>query len=256
MSTKAFETQLTKFGFSDKEARVYLASLEIGPSPVQKISDKAGVKRATTYVMIQSLIDRGLMSSFEKGKKTFFSAEKPSRLNKIIEAEKESIESRKEILDQILPALLSIGRQEERPNVSFFEGLEGLKAIHEDVLKTTDKTLENIVALDDALGLDVSDEHVADLREKLAKKKVVVRILYTSKTRQLNLPPSLNWQVKKIPHDLLPLHGELTLYGNKVAAFSYRGKIFGTIIESKEVAQTIRVLFELAWSSNQIKKEA
>lgn len=256
MSPKIFENQLAKLGFSDKEAKVYLASLEIGPSPVQKISQKAGVKRATTYVMIQSLMDRGLMSSYEKGKKTFFAAEKPSRLNNIIENERASVESRKAILDEILPTLLSFGAHEQRPMVSFFEGLEGLKAIHDDVLRTTDKSLENIVALDDALSLDVGDEHVSDLREKLAKKGVGVRILYSSKNRKLDLPSKLRWQVRKMPIDVFPIHGELTLYGDKVAAFSYRGKIFGTIVESKEIAQTIRVLFELAWTSTKIKTEA
>ena len=61
--------ELEHLGLSDKEARVYLAALEMGPSPVQDISHKAHVNRATTYVMIESLAARGLMSTFQKGKK-------------------------------------------------------------------------------------------------------------------------------------------------------------------------------------------
>ena len=47
--------ELEHLGLSDKEAKVYLAALEMGPSPVQDISHKAHVNRATTYVMIESL---------------------------------------------------------------------------------------------------------------------------------------------------------------------------------------------------------
>lgn len=258
MTMKPIESQLGRLGFSDKEAKVYIASLELGPTPIQKIAEKSGVKRATTYVMVESLIDRGLMSTFEKGKKTFFTAESPDRLNRILESEKNEVENRRSILEKILPGLLSLGANaEHKPRVQFYEGAEGLKSIHDDVLATTDRTLENIVSLDDAATIEVGDEHVADLREKLENKGVKVRVLYTSKqNKKLEYPAKLQWQVRRMPYDLFPLHGELTLYGDKVAAFSYRGKIFGTIIKSKEIAQTVRVLFELAWTSPNIKIEA
>ena len=54
--------ELGHLGLSEKEAAVYLASLELGPAPVQDISHKAKVNRATTYVMIESLMGRGLIS--------------------------------------------------------------------------------------------------------------------------------------------------------------------------------------------------
>lgn len=202
-------------------------------------------------------MDRGLMSTFDKGKKTYFSAESPERLSKFFDEEIAASENRKKIYDDILPGLLALNVVAgNRPRVQFYEGFEGLRAIHADVLATTDKELENIVALDDAKMMNIGDEHVADLRDKLERKGVRVRILYSSKKDKLEYPKNLRWQVKRMSSEIFPMHGELTLYGDKVAAFSYRGKIFGTIIESKEITQTIRVLFELAWKSSDIKTEA
>lgn len=43
------------------------------------------------------------------------------------------------------------------------------------------------------------------------------------------------------------MHGELTVYGNKVAMVALKGKLSGVIIESKEMATMVRTLFELAW---------
>jgi hypothetical protein len=251
MSVKPYEAQLSKLGFSDKEARVYLASLELGPSPVQAIAQKAGVKRATTYVMIEALRDRGLVSTFEKGKKTMFVAESPERLMHILDQEGETIINKKRLLEDLMPDLVAFLRAAgDRPNILFYEGIEGLKAIHEDILRTNDKTLENIVALDDVLKVESSPDDVAVFRNSLHSKGIAIRILYSSKSKEIELPSRFSsWVVKKIPYEKMPLHGEITLYGDKVAAFSYRGKIFGTIIESKEIAQTIRVLFELAWAS-------
>ena len=71
--------ELTHLGLGEKEALVYLAALELGPAPVQDISHKAKVNRATTYVMIESLSTRGLISTFVKGKKRYYSAESPDR---------------------------------------------------------------------------------------------------------------------------------------------------------------------------------
>ncbi len=63
--------QLQKIGFSDKEAAVYLASLELGPATILELAKKAKVKRPTVHVLVEGFIKRGLASSFEKGKKRF-----------------------------------------------------------------------------------------------------------------------------------------------------------------------------------------
>lgn len=252
MATKAYEGYLKKIGFSEKESLVYLASLELGAAPVQKIAQKAGVKRATTYVMIESLIDRGLMSTFNKGKKTFFSAQTPEKIMTLLEAEKSDVEEKQEILNGILPDLLAFVRATgEKPLISFFEGVDGLRAIHQEVLNSVGDSLENIVSLDDARKIDPPHDDVAFFRNKLEKKGVKIKILYTAKDHALDLPKHLDakWESRKISAEKFPLHGEITIFGNKVAAFSYRGKIFGTIIESKEISQTVKVLFELAWSA-------
>jgi len=51
--------ELQKLGLSDKESKVYLASLELGPAPIAAIAKQASVNRPTTYVIIESLIKKG-----------------------------------------------------------------------------------------------------------------------------------------------------------------------------------------------------
>lgn len=82
------EQQLKQLGFADKEAKVYLASLKLGSNTIQEIARSAGVNRATTYVIIEKLIKKGLMSSIKKGKKTFFKSPTHKPFGKSLESKK------------------------------------------------------------------------------------------------------------------------------------------------------------------------
>src|SRR4051812_8491190 len=82
---------LTDFGLSDKEALVYLTSLELGSSSVLKISKLSGLKRPTVYLIVDSLITKGLMSIEVKGFKKQYVAESPDRLEAIFNERKHEL---------------------------------------------------------------------------------------------------------------------------------------------------------------------
>ncbi len=247
----SFEQDFQKLGLSDKEAKVYWASLELGPSPVQVISRKAGVNRATTYVMIESLTDRGLIGSVKKGKKTLFVAEHPEQLSRIVDVELNKAHQKKQLLDGLLPKLATIlDAASEKPRIEMFEGLDGLRTVHEDLIAHGKKfgSIENIAAVDDARDLVLFDD-ISKHWEEIAKQKIKVRSIITQSLSLESLPEKVKnfWEERRVSKENFPFHGELVIYGNKVAALAYRGKIVGVIIESQEIAQTVRVLFELAW---------
>jgi sugar-specific transcriptional regulator TrmB len=68
---------LIKLGLSEKEAAVYLATLELGEDTALNIAEKSQVNRTTTYVILEKLMKLGLASTVERGKKTVFVAEDP-----------------------------------------------------------------------------------------------------------------------------------------------------------------------------------
>ncbi len=255
MSKQLYEHQLSQLGFSEKEVKVYVTSLSLGPSTVQNIAEKSGVKRATVYVMIESLVTRGLMSSFVHGKKTFYKAEDPGHLLHLLNEESKKLAEKKAALHELLPYLASVvSTSSEHPNVKLFSGIDGLKAIHNQVMSARVDELLNIVAVDDAekLGLTEHDD-VVSFRKDLAKRRVRVRGLYASaKKKKLAHDPGHLWELKQIPTDFIPFHGEITVFGDKVAFFSFRGALVGSIIESSAIAQAMRVLFELAWTSSKL----
>src|SRR3990167_6712494 len=82
--------ELMSLGLKDKEVVVYLSCLELGPSPAQVIAKKAGVVRATTYVILEELMNMGLVTKYKEGKKTMFSAEAPRQLLRLLERQEEA----------------------------------------------------------------------------------------------------------------------------------------------------------------------
>ena len=82
---------LMDIGLSEKEAAVYLALLELGSDTVQHIAKKSAVNRATTYVILDSLKKKGVVSTVEKGTKTHFQAESPESLRKLIRLQEAEI---------------------------------------------------------------------------------------------------------------------------------------------------------------------
>ncbi len=119
---------LQEFGLTQKQARIYLATLELGSAPVNAIAKKAEIPRPTCYDVLESLTNQGIASSYIKKKTRYYSVEEPK---KIVELAQQRANTLKETLPQ-LEALY--GHARERPQVRFFQGKEGMKQIFEEVL--------------------------------------------------------------------------------------------------------------------------
>ncbi|MCX6780884.1 MAG: hypothetical protein NT003_02075 [Candidatus Magasanikbacteria bacterium] len=233
---------LKSLGLTDSETTIYILSLELGPAPVQDIARKAGVSRMTTYTAIESLTNRGLMSSVLKGKKMLYAAENPERLisfvkGKVIEAET--------TLREIEHSLgeLKLKQRGEKPAVRLLEGIEGLQTYLEDVIATKPNDTCEFYNADTVFEVFTPDD-LKPLREHMSRLKVKGRALHSG---TLKMDPRKEVETVKIIHPHKNFGGDIFVYGNKVALSTLHGKIITVIIESQEIADTIQALFDLAW---------
>lgn len=248
-----FLKELIEFGLSEKAARVYLASLELGPSPVQLIAKKADVNRPTAYVMIEALSSRGLMSSFEKGKKRYFSAENPEHLLVLLDSERESVKTKEGSIKKILPELKKFADYfSDRPGVSFYEGLDGIAALREDVIRSGEKELLELVPIDEAKKY-IQEEASDDLKGEI-HKKVKIKSVYTTHHGPVLKEKNGAIESRYISTENLNLGCEIIVYGDKTAFFAYSGKPNGVMVHSKEIAQTMKSLFDLTWREAERQK--
>lgn len=241
--------ELQEFGLLEKEARVYLASLEIGKATADELSKHAQIKRPTTYVQIESLIKKGLMSTYEEGKKTYFTPESPEYLRRLFEKKRSELELKESELEKLLPGLKDLFEHAgERPRVRFFEGKGGLITMREEILKTKTGEMKVMFSHPDLLQV-FPEEELNDFTKRRIQKGVHVKLLYTRKEGRFKEPTPQLTEERYIPEKLFPLESFLYLYDNTVALASLKGKIVGVIIENKEIARSINSVFELAWET-------
>lgn len=249
------EKELEKLGLSEKEAKVYLASLELGASPVQKISQKAKVNRATTYVVIEDLKAMGLMSTFEEGKKTFFVAEKPERLLVRLESEEVKLKEKIGLLQERLPELKSIFNAViDKPKVRYFEGVEGLKTVQQDFIESLHPGDILYTFFPHDKGVEKLGFNVDRFWQKRVQKKITTEIIYSSPNgRQKDYEEELaayGNEAKFIDYKEFPIKGGMNIYGNKIFMIDYQGKLGGIMIENQTLAEMMRLIFKLLWKNN------
>lgn len=239
------ERELQEIGLNEKEAKVYLANLELGQSTVQEIAKKADVNRATAYFIIEGLMKKGLISSFHKGKKQYFISADPDRLVEVLEQEKYTIEKREENLKKLLPQLQSLNnKQKDRPVVKYYEGKEGIITMLEEFMKTATGTINMAYSMDN-LDRVFSDKEKAKEKEKRIKKGLKTKVIYTFKNGKLEKHPLSSR--RKVPFEKFPITCDIAVYNNKVRIASLGDKLSGIIIEDQEIANSIQAILDLAW---------
>jgi len=121
--------QLKSLNLTDKEARVYLALLELGPSTPYRIAKRARLKRPTAYVIAEELAEKGLVIQVTGEKNKMYMARSP-------ETYFEEAESKLQNAKLVLPELMALQRKtSEKPNILYFEGVDGIKQAYDYRLK-------------------------------------------------------------------------------------------------------------------------
>ncbi|HYC34105.1 MAG TPA: helix-turn-helix domain-containing protein, partial [Candidatus Paceibacterota bacterium] len=124
-------------GLSEKEANVYYATLELGRGTVTAISRKAGINRTTGYSVLNSLVSRNLVRISGKEPKQEYVAETPENILSSKQAQLTKLKKDIEQTEKLLPELKSIYKTGDRPQIKFYEGIDGLKLVYEDTLTSS-----------------------------------------------------------------------------------------------------------------------
>ena len=241
------EKELQEIGLNEKEAKVYLAALELGQSVVQNIAKKAELNRATAYFIIDNLMKRGLMSSFHQGKKQYFMAADPDKLIDIAEQEKQRIAKREGLLAKLLPQLKSINNKiTNKPVVKYYEGKEGILTMLEEFM-TSQKGLATMAYSQDAIGKVFTQAERAAFKDKRINKDIKTKVIYTFKDGLLQSTP--DGERRKVPFDKFPISFDFAIYENKIRIASFGNRLVGIIIEDKEIADSFKAILDLAWEA-------
>lgn len=240
------ENTLKKLGLSEKEIRVYLSCLKLGPSPVRKIAFSAEINRGTAYDILKSLIELGLVSYYHQDKHQYFSAEDPSRLNDALEKrQKELLEVKNEVAD-IIPQLKSIFEQSgSKPVMKLYDGNLGLKIILQDVISSClASRKKNYYVFSSSAIKNCLYEAYPDFSNDRIKAGVSVKVISIGPGGQTQGLDERKWLTEKESAPTYTL-----IYAGKVAMISLdeNKNPIGVIIKDTNLYQTQKMIFEFVW---------
>ena len=238
---------LEYIGFSEKEILVYLALLELGKGTVTEISRKAGINRPTGYHILASLESKELVRVSGKEPKQEYLAESPDQIEKMLQQKIKNDEARIREAKKIIPELKSIHNVSDRPKVLFYEGREGLEKVYEDTLNSHEE-IRAYATYDDMQA--TLPGYFPDYFFRRAKKGIPIRAIFPFTKAGIDLSKDdvlQKRQTAMIPTDKYYFSPEINIYDNKVMIASWREKL-GIIIESAEIADVMKKIYELAWA--------
>lgn len=248
---------LQEAGLAEKEARVYLAMLQLeGASTPWDISRQSGINRATVYVVLESLKKKGLAGTSPSADKKarYFPSSPDSLLHSVAGRVKREADV-KENLEQILPELKALHKDtRHRPKVRVYEGLEGAKEVFRMALDKGVTHLETCADAGKMFGF-FKDEFIK-LNNERVKKGIKMRAINPGSKVNIQLKihekkgKSKNDQISLIPENKFRFPVNIAMCGDKVLAISMRGE-FGISIENKEITESVRNIFNLAWREAQ-----
>ncbi|MBI2634814.1 hypothetical protein HYW82_04060 [Candidatus Peregrinibacteria bacterium] len=236
---------LISLGLTDKESKVYLACTQKGTAPVSDIAHIAGINRVTAYDILEKLKQKGLVSFFNQDKIRYFSSINPEILL-------EEFEKRTNDLRRSIPKFRRLTGEINHPRVRYFEGLEGIKLIYADTL--TSKT--DILNYSNSYEIRIhwpnyDDEYIA----KRVKKKIFLKgICPKDKAGELvhAQDKSACREMRLLPPKQFDFTNEINIYDDKVAIISFKDELIGMIIESSEIANSQRAIFNMCWQFAEI----
>ncbi len=235
---------LKQIGLDEKQAKIYLACLELGETTIKEIAKKAEIKRTTIYDFIDEMINSGYLKQTIKGKRTKYIAISPDELKVVIQ-------KKEALLNQILPQLNMLSNLDRvKPRIWFFNGVDGLKEAYSDTLRYSGEILA--IGGEDTIKT-LGQKWIIDYIEKRKKKNIACRGIvaksefiekeFTSKDQE-QFRTSKLIDSKKYPFPI-----EINIYGyQKVFFISARDQVAVTI-ESAEIFQAMKSFFNLVWDS-------
>ncbi|MCX6739639.1 MAG: hypothetical protein NTZ49_00220 [Candidatus Parcubacteria bacterium] len=240
---------LQQLGLNEKEAKVYLAALEFGPTTIIDLASKSGVKRTTIHEFIEPLIHQGFIIATFSGKRKLYNAAPPESLELILQKQTQAIK-------QLLPDLKFLASKSlQKPKIRYYEGIEGIKHIYEDLLTTKDQ-IYYFGTIKDEVNL-VGKKFLGDWIKKRKEKGIKVNAI---RIRGKELPIK-EWQggeeflrdLRYFPTEEKDFFVNIDIYDNKISILSSAKESYGLIIESQELATSLKFIWRVVWNVSKTK---
>lgn len=236
---------LSKTRFSEKQARVYLAILQLGKASVTEIATLAKLKRSITYIIIDELVAGQYINRVPSTKKKVYVATDPNMLAS-------ELDSTAKGFKEMLPYLRSMQRKAGKPFITYYSGVDGAQKAFQQIRRP--KEVRYAVSINKAMKRVPGEIERWKKTYLEGKARPGGRHLLTNTEEDRSYGQAIsqaNQVVRYLDKDK-ELDMDLALVDNTVYLTAFDEEIHVTVIESEALYRSLCALYDLAW--NEAKK--
>lgn len=232
-------------GLSEKEARVYLALLELGNASAFNISLKSTLKRPTTYVILEQLMQKGFVLKLPRSRKHSFQAIPPERCFSLAS-------ERLNFTADLLPELKALQKgTEEKTSISYFKGIDGFKEAYDRILKNKQEiTSVAFYAHQQNVSPELKkfwDELEKQfVRQKISRKVIIPHDISITNYLDQVATENNNISLKALLADKFNSDVSIEVYDNMTILASHK-YMQASLIQDANVARTMTQIFNIVW---------
>ena len=238
---------LITLGLSDEEIQVYLAALEQGSVSVLELAKTTKIPRTTVYLLIDSLVENGLLNLTVKGKKKRYMPAKPREILILGKNKQQRLAQSLQELEQEIPQLDAMYRtQHSIPQIQYYQGTDEVKKIYEEALEADKISMHCMSPSAMEIMGDYLKTYFVRIIRRMIHSQEILSDSAADKIYQQEYSTSRN-QMVCIPAKL-GTNTDYMIYGNKVAFITYKeGQPVGVVICDKEIAHFEKIRFQILW---------
>lgn len=241
----ALLTVLENLGLEKKAATIYLSLLAKRKMTISEIARDSGIKRATCYEYVNSLLRKNFITRVPVGRRTFYASVEPKRILADFKRRTELFGKKVQDMENMRASAVN------KPRVTFYEGKREIKNIYDDVFKTVGDVYSIFPAatfFQNFTEEDYNEFDKAISQYALKSRDLFVKDKYYKKIKEIrDKNGSANKLDKKLPDDF-ENSVDVIIYGEKVALISLRD-LSAIVIENKNIADLFRTIHNFIWKA-------
>jgi len=226
------------------QAKVYLVGLEFGSASLADIAKRAGLSKTTTFEVLSGLRERKFVRVTRRSKAVRYCMVDPEYAVSLL---RNAVAEQSAMIDDVARALPLFAALQggERPSTLIYEGAEAVDAYFMHLESVKPRVVDEIVHADDIYKW-IDEKTLIAARKKYKWQPKSGRVLSSGKRRN----PNPIFAQRRLSPSWGTFRGNLALYGNFVSVVTFTTRLTTIIIESKPLADSMRLLFEIAWRSS------
>ncbi|MBT4174648.1 hypothetical protein HOC80_02040 [archaeon] len=242
---------LEEAGLTKNETLVYLNLLKLGKAKASKIIREAKVSSGKIYETLDKLIEKGLVKIVtENGVKTFIAANPTTLLTYIKEKEKKLREQEKK-LENIIPDLHNLMKTAKvKETVSLIKGFRGISTlVYEELEKGKDI---KIMGVRSSKSVKFNNFWKKWHRKRITLKKECKMLFSDYKSEYWKFFKKLKYT--KVKESLSVSPSAILIIDNNTFIFSYKEEFTCIHINSKDIADSFKSMFNSLWEVKNLIK--